>query len=387
MAAVANEVTITKESKIKVVYDDILDTDPGTIAGRYLRTFWLPCFPSKDLNIGKALPIVHLGEQLTLYRGGSGDPHLVSYRCAHRGTQLSVGWIEGEDIRCMYHGWKYDKTGQCVEVPGTKDKKICKNIKIKGYPARDYLGMIFAYLGDGEPPPFPEYPEFDQYPGELRLTMHERRCNYFNNVENALDPYHVGFVHFPDPNYGEQRIVDEVDIRAEEDDWGLAYSWRGSTYDRDIDEEGYCHTHFGMPNMLRINVLPGLEGLIWKVPIDNERHWHIVLAQVPVGEELKYVEADHDYLMQTPGKVLRGEMSLLEADTENMTYQNFVNMQDDVSQIGQGIAYDRSTETLGRTDVAIMRIRRIWIRELQKLADGEPLKQWSFSSITRGSAR
>ncbi|HLY64456.1 MAG TPA: Rieske 2Fe-2S domain-containing protein, partial [Chloroflexota bacterium] len=76
-------------------------TGPGTLAGRYLRLFWQPVYRSVDLAPGQAVPIAILGERFTLYRGEEGAPHLVAFRCAHRGTQLSTGWVEGDCIRCL----------------------------------------------------------------------------------------------------------------------------------------------------------------------------------------------------------------------------------------------------------------------------------------------
>ena len=85
--------------------------------GKLLRKFWQPIAVSKDLAPGAGQPIRVLGEDLTLYRGESGRAYLVGGRCAHRLTLLHTGWIEGDNIRCMYHGWQYDGTGQCVHRP------------------------------------------------------------------------------------------------------------------------------------------------------------------------------------------------------------------------------------------------------------------------------
>ncbi|HEY7062182.1 MAG TPA: Rieske 2Fe-2S domain-containing protein [Chloroflexota bacterium] len=96
---------------------DFAHIGPGTLAGRYLRRFWQPICLAADLSPGHAKPICILGEDFTLYRGEDGAPHVVANRCAHRGTQLSTGWVEGACIRCFYHGWKYDASGQCTEMP------------------------------------------------------------------------------------------------------------------------------------------------------------------------------------------------------------------------------------------------------------------------------
>src|SRR4029453_13891072 len=93
------------------------NTGPGTPAGKYLRRFWQPVYHSVDLKAGAPVPLRILGEDFTLYRGESGGPHLVAPRCPHRGTRLSLGHIEGDALRCFYHGWKFAPDGKCIEQP------------------------------------------------------------------------------------------------------------------------------------------------------------------------------------------------------------------------------------------------------------------------------
>ena len=105
---------------------DIVHTGPGTLAGRYLRRFWQPVYRGEDLAPGQMRPIQIMSEKFTLYRGETGISHVVAFRCAHRGTQLSTGWVEGDGVRCRYHGWKYDGSGQCVEQPGEDESYTAK---------------------------------------------------------------------------------------------------------------------------------------------------------------------------------------------------------------------------------------------------------------------
>ncbi|MBM2812247.1 MAG: hypothetical protein HW416_3006, partial [Chloroflexi bacterium] len=160
---VATPVRPDSEAAVQPEWEDFVHTGPGTLAGRYLRRFWQPIEASRKLESGRARPIRIMGENFTLYRGEAsphpdplsrgeeaGKAHVVAFRCAHRGTQLSTGWVEGDDLRCFYHGWKYDGTGQCIEQPA-EPEPFCNRIKIRGYPTEEYLGLIFAYFGDGEP--------------------------------------------------------------------------------------------------------------------------------------------------------------------------------------------------------------------------------------------
>ena len=103
-------------------WQDYAHIGPGTLAGRYLRSFWQPVYLGKELPLGRAKPIHILGTDFTLYRGEDGQPHAVAFRCAHRGTQLSTGWVEGDNLRCFYHGWVYDGAGQCVEQPASPSR-------------------------------------------------------------------------------------------------------------------------------------------------------------------------------------------------------------------------------------------------------------------------
>ena len=128
-----------------VNFMDFYYTGPGTLAGRYMRKFWHPVLRAEDLKPGWAKPIKILGEEFTLYRGEGGKPHVVDFRCAHRQTQLSVGWVEDDCIRCRYHGWKFDGTGQCVQQP-MEAADFAPRVRIPSYPLEEYLGLIFVYF-------------------------------------------------------------------------------------------------------------------------------------------------------------------------------------------------------------------------------------------------
>src|SRR5437763_5524981 len=128
--------------------NDLPYTGPGTPAGEFLRHFWQPIYRGEDLPAGRAMPLRLMNEDFTLYRGESGDVHAIAFRCAHRGTQLSTGWVEGDNLRCFYHGWVYDGSGQCMEQPA-EPEPFCNRIKIRSYPVEEYLGIVFVYMGEG----------------------------------------------------------------------------------------------------------------------------------------------------------------------------------------------------------------------------------------------
>src|SRR5262245_2176495 len=169
---------------------------PETPMGKLLRRFWHPISRADKLKPGTSRPVRAQSEDLTLYRGQSGKPYLIAGRCAHRRTFLHTGWVQGEELRCVYHGWKYDGTGQCTEAPAEGAETAAK-IKIAAYPVREYAGMIFAYMGEGEAPDFDlqRKAEFES-PDHIVLAREQIwPCSWFQQVENSLDAVHVSFVH------------------------------------------------------------------------------------------------------------------------------------------------------------------------------------------------
>jgi 5,5'-dehydrodivanillate O-demethylase len=364
-------------------FNECIMTGPGTLAGRLLRMFRQPVCCSYELAAGRPLPIRILGEEFTLYRGDSGKPHLVGPRCAHRGTQLSVGWIEGECIRCFYHGWKYDGTGQCVEQPA-EGEPFADKIRIPGYPVQEYIGLIFAYLGEGEPPPLPRYPRLESADISLDVAGVRRICNYFNNIDNSLDSVHVRFVHSRHRNSVDDKVVlgDPI-ITVEETEGGVK---RYVKYPNGKDVTFF----FGMPNINFINgqvvdpVIKRADVIVLKVPVDDENHIHFEVRAIPLtGEQgRKWTEERRELRAQAEKdrpelvrQILAGKLRLDEVDPNRV---DFVMVEDEVAQTGQGAIAVRNNEHLGRSDRGVFLLRKIWERELKNLAEGRPVKQWTY---------
>lgn len=360
---------------------DFVHTGPGTLAGRYMRMFWQPVCVSEELKAGCALPIHIMGESFTLYRGTSGSPYIVDFRCAHRGTQLSVGWVEDDCIRCFYHGWKYDGAGQCVEQPA-ENESFAQKISIRSFPSREYLGLIFAYLGEGEAPPFPRYLELEAE-GELDVSSYLRHCNFFNTLENGVDQAHVPFTHAKS-NFTKFGLNWDIpQITADESDYGVAmYGTRKNGIAR--------VNHYLMPNILYIKGSPDSaaagwrEAFEWRVPVDDVSHRSFNIALVHVTGEAAARFRERRRRQQEIVSALPSAQQMAEAalagkinlhDIEERA--DLVNIQDHVAQEGQGAIPDRRAERLGRSDVAVILVRQIWRRELRALAAGKPLKKWS----------
>lgn len=357
-------------------FEDFVHTGPGTLAGRYLRSFWQPVEVAADLPPGRAIPVRIMSEEFTLYRGQTGKAHVLGPRCAHRGTQLSTGWVEDDCLRCFYHGWKYDPSGQCVEMPA-EDGSFPAKIRIRSYPTEEYLGLIFAYFGEGAPPPLPRYPDFEG-DGVLETSTYVRDCNFFNNVENQVDPVHVGFVHRTSA-FSSAGLVGVPEVAARETEYGIEL--------RAERPSGVRVSSFLMPTMINLKGSPEdareagwRDTLAWRVPIDDERHHsfnvsltHLSGEAAEAYRQRRRPEDGAEEVVALSERILNGELTIADV----VDHPALVNIQDNVAQIGQGRIANRTEERLGRSDAGVILLRRIWSRELQALAEGKPLTPWS----------
>jgi len=376
---------------VQVTFDDFIHTGPDRLAGRYLRTYWSPVYRSQDLSPGDVVPVKIMCEKFTLYRGQEGTPHLMAPTCPHRGAPLYVGFVEDDGLRCMYHGWKYDGAGQCVEQP-REDPSLRATVKVRSYPAHEYLGLIFAYLGDGEPPPFRRFPELEK-PGVLEACTPEYwPCNYFNRLDNACDLAHVTFTHREAiSRAGRSDRLGAGDVKVEETEYGI----------KCVCEDPPQITRFHMPNINLVKANVRVEGslhdaatldidrLSWRVPVDDENtvSFSVDLMHVLGEEAERYRERriKTEELAKAISPTAMGEAILAGRIKEKnldqrLSTATLFSVEDYLMQVGQG-KVDRSKDRLGRIDVGVMLLRKIWERELQAMAESRPLKQWKTAGI------
>ena len=177
----------------------ITNTDRGTPMGEFFRRFWLPAALSAELPGPDSVPlrVKLLGEDLIAFRDTNGDVGLVDAYCPHRGAPMFFGRNEEAGLRCVYHGWKFDVNGECVDLPNAPEGDTFRHkIHIKSYPCEDKGGLIWAYMGPAEKkPPFPEF-EWCKLPSENRyVTKFIMECNYLQAMEGDYDPSHGRFLH------------------------------------------------------------------------------------------------------------------------------------------------------------------------------------------------
>ena len=375
---------------------DFASAGPESVGGQLLRQYWQPVHVARNLKPGMMLPILVMGEQFTLYRGEAGAAHVVGFRCAHRNTQLSPGWVRGDAVQCFYHGWTFDGDGRCVARPGELDPGPCAHVRIPAYPTREHLGVIYAYFGEGEPPAFPPFPSFEREGIIENLSM-EFPCNWFQTYENQFDEVHAAFVHSRGESHKElmqERALPET-LVTETD-----YGWERKTWSGDGPVR-ICLYPF--PNHMRM-IMGQIKGLKasdgWRdayltlVPTDDANHILYITTHVGVtGDEAKqYQLSQREFGMklaqlppvQTLAKeVLAGQRTM--DDPVILNHPLIPVIEDAVAQLGQGPIHDRSKEILGRTDSGVAVLRRVYARELTRLEDGQALKEWHYNGEAQPS--
>jgi 5,5'-dehydrodivanillate O-demethylase len=327
---------------------------PGTPAGRLLRQHWQPVLVAHELAAGTAQPVRVLGEDLAVFRADDGTVHAIDGRCAHRGTLLHTGWVEGDCLRCLYHGWAYDGAGQCVDAPAERDG-FAATVRIGSRPAREHADLVFVYLGDDPPPPLPSHPALEaegmtvvggvRPPGRWPV-------NWFQLVENNADPVHLSFVHRES-----QPFTREIaDFTVEPADHGLAIVQQRST--------GVRRTWFHFPQMIHIPMRPPsgateeYDFLNWVVPIDDSSSFFIAAVVVP--EAL----ADRAHELVAGRTMEDGAAEDLMAGRRRPASTT---EEDYVAMVGQGTFADRQAERLGRSDVGVVALRRLFESALAEL--------------------
>jgi 5,5'-dehydrodivanillate O-demethylase len=362
---------------------DFVRSGPGTLGGRYLRRFWQPIWLSRDLPKGRAVPIRIMNEEFTLYRGESGRPYVTVHRCPHRGTQLSTGAVQGEDISCRYHGWTFDPTGQCTAQPA-EPQPFCGKVKVATYPAREAIGFIFAYLGEGAPPEFPQWPNVGQF-----LHRHRIDCNYFQSAENIVDDVHLHFSHHNSVLRRSRRAPIPT-VSAREAPFGLiqVLEHKRSTELNHFIMPNMCYLQFDHRKRATVSVLFAY------VPIDDTHHNHFMSISITtvLPEVINKLIFALPAFIDARRKVDRDawfSRKTAEVLSGRSTFDRVTNprLQDTLMCVGQGVIADRSAERLGRSDAAVILLRKIWKRELHLLAEGKPLTQFSFPKFDETSGK
>jgi 5,5'-dehydrodivanillate O-demethylase len=307
-----------------------------------------------------------LGEDLVLYRDGSGTVGLLAEQCPHRRAALWLGCTEDVGLRCGYHGWRFDADGRCLEQPGEPaDSTFKDRVRATAYPVRELGGLVFAYLGPQTPEqPVPELPRYDLFVWDdaWRDIGHaELPCNFVQIMENSVDPYHVEWLHGRYGSFlrGESLPVvtkKHVKVAFEVFEHGILKRrvLEGHTEEDDDWKVGHPLV---FPHMLRVGAA-GLATFQIRVPIDDENTWHVWYQTYrPDGGAPPQPEVP---VYEVPLKDERGEW-----------LRDYVDGQDIVAWITQGRISDRSREHLGRSDLGVILLRKLYAQQMERVARGE----------------
>ncbi len=374
-------------------------TGPGSVMGAYFREFWQPIALSRELPEPDCPPVRVrlLGENLLAFRDSTGRVGLIEPRCPHRGADLFFGRNEDSGIRCVYHGWKFDVNGACIEVPGVEDQgKLCARISIKAYPTAEFGDLVWAYLGTASEIPRVPQLEMGMLPSSHRfVTKKLQQCNWAQSIEGALDTGHFSFLHMPAPhvksNANPDAPQDEKRLRwsredpvphfhIAEHDVGFVI---GASRRADGEELYWRMTQFMLPaHSSTPATLPGENyyGYTW-APIGDESCWIYTYVWNPLrpltDEERGLLSSGHGVVAKVDADYVplanRENNYLLDrALQKHSTFTGVRGLAEQDAMIHDSLGYvaDRTREHLIPTDAAVVRFRRLILREARALAGG-----------------
>jgi hypothetical protein len=379
--------------------DRITRTGPDAPAGALLRRYWQPAALVDELSGNRPVkPVKLMGENLVIFRDTRGRYGLIGRACPHRGTDLAYGRLEDGGLRCAFHGWLFDVTGRCLQTPAEPDgSNLCANIRQKAYPVVERSGILFAYLGPGEPPVLPHIDCFVA-PGTHTFAFKGMiDCNWLQSLEVGIDPAHTSFLHRffhdedPDEGYGKlfrdksidsdmpmTRIMREFPrprIEVEETDYGM----RVIT----LREISATKTHVRVTNLMFPNafVIPMSREMTisqWHVPVDDQRHyWYAIFTSFGAPVDKDEMRRQRLELYQLPDYAPRknktNDYGFDPHEQEHATFTGMgadINVHDQWACESMGAIQDRTNEHLGQSDKAITAYRRLLRTAIDQARNG-----------------
>jgi phthalate 4,5-dioxygenase oxygenase subunit len=378
------------------LYDSLTRTGRGTPMGEAMRRYWLPALMSREIAEPDCPPVrvKLLGEDLVAFRDTEGRVGLVEEHCPHRRASLFFGRNEECGLRCVYHGWKFDVAGNCVDQMNEPPENQFKHkVRLTAYPTCELGGVVWAYMGPAEKiPPLPKFAWTQAPPTHRHVSKLIQQSNWLQGVEGGLDTSHAPILHRlltnsskkggigPSVAYvraGAPRIV--VDIT----DYGYQYTGIRELGDAEMHVRTY---HFIMP-FHQIRAFSNEKGgdadagHIW-VPIDDENcmvwNWHYSRTEKPLTEEERaeaWLGNGPDHVDQTTFRARLNPDNNYLIDRavqkrESFTGIDGINTQDRAVQESMGPILDRSKEHLGPADKAIVQMRRVLRQAVKTVQQG-----------------
>lgn len=359
----------------------------GTPMGILMRRMWIPACRSPFLEAGGAPRRLRLlGEDLVAFRVPDGRVGVREEACPHRRCSLALARNEDGGLRCIYHGWKFDVSGDTIDVPTEPKERqaaFAATIPKRHHPVREAGGIIWIWMGEDEPGPFLNFNWLDIPVDQIQSRVGTAKCSWLNGLETALDSAHVGILHtnsLTDPTYVHKS--DMVELCTDD----MAPHFEFETQDYGYREAALRHTNDGgkyarvrefvMPFFSFIPVGPRTDDQLvtFYVPIDDytSAHWDVRYNLMgPMKLDWFSGENPDDY-METYGDA----QNLFHQDRDAMangSFTGFSSIRHEDSAVGmsQGAIPDRTREYLGSTDISIVRGRRLLMKAARAAAAGE----------------
>jgi phenylpropionate dioxygenase-like ring-hydroxylating dioxygenase large terminal subunit len=374
--------------------------------GRFMRSFWIPAMTAGEIPAADEPPVrlQLLNEALVVFRDSAGRVGVLEEHCPHRQASLFFGRNEEGGLRCVYHGWKFDVEGGCMDMPTeAPNSPMCRKVKARAYPARVAGGLLWVFMGDARAvPELPAFGFLDLPEENVYASRWHQECNYAQAMEGELDSAHVGFLH---------RMVSQVDADHQaltgkyfrED---TAPSWKVIPTEAgflacngrrvDGDKRYWRLNQFLLPFYTMIPPRPGDAQLVrmW-VPMNDERCWVICVTwrpDAPLGaqELAAWRNGENSHRKVIPGTTTPVERKdndyLIDRrlqKTVSFTGIHGIRAQDAMVTESAGPIADRTREHLGSSDVAVVAMRRTLIEGASKCAEaGTPppaaAKPWLY---------
>ncbi|MEH3106920.1 MAG: Rieske 2Fe-2S domain-containing protein [Sphingomonas fennica] len=374
---------------------------PGTPMGALMRQYWVPACASSEIAAdGAPLRVMLLGEKLLAFRDTAGRVGVIDHRCPHRCASLFFGRNEQGGIRCVYHGWKFDVDGKCLDMPNVPDpERFQDRVRARAYPTMERAGVVWVYMGDRETPPPPPAIEALQLPeGELRVTLTMRECNWLQALEGDIDTSHFGFLHvghvaddrIDATNMHSVAVTERAPhFKVADTDWGtMAGAYRRSTQGADQLYWRVCHYAFPFWALFPDGTFEdNVTANAW-VPMDDTHTMVFNFAWVkrtqPLrttvdGETIAGLEFRHNFLPNTADwfgrfRLAQNAENDYEVDRDAQAQVSFtgitgITLQDQYITESMGDIVDRRHEHLTSGDRMIVQTRKRLILAARALAD------------------
>jgi len=348
---------------------------PGTPMGELMRRYWVPAVFSHQIERpdGPPVRVKLMGERLVAFRDSRGRVGLLDERCPHRTASMYFGRNEECGLRCVYHGWKFDVDGACVDLPSEPPgSNFQSKIRIKSYPCIERAGLVWTYMGP--PAQRPEFPELEWtlVPPEQRFaTRHIQECNWLQALEGGFDAAHLSFLHQGTGAANADLLPTLHEVVPA--DFGLFIGAGRETLDGDIRwasnlmilpyHKVFASTpnagHMWVPIDDENTMLYSIDFFPDRVPTEQDlrksKNWlHIHTQNVP-GTDRAIQNRDNDYMIDRD----------LQSSGGSYTGLKGLAIQDCAIQESMGPIADRTIEHLGVSDTAIIRIRRLLLDSIR----------------------